>query len=148
MRVVVELISARIVGDEVRYAVQRSVAPKRGDPEATARAELAIAFPSLWLHRIVVHSTSWRYEEDSLVLTFLAYAEDLPLAELPLVLPLARIEKVSRDVSGVTAHAIRHFAFLVHEDPGAFADRLRPESIARLRALKPDVAGRIRLDAA
>jgi hypothetical protein len=148
MRVVVELVTARIAGDDVRYAIQRSEAPRRADPEATARAELAVAFPDLWLNTAIFHSTSWRYEDEAVVLTYLAFAEDLPTADLPLVLPLARVAELSHDVSSVAAHAIRHLAFLVHEQPRPFADRLRPETIARLRDVRPDVAGRLRLDAA
>ena len=142
MKVTVELVAARILGDDLRFTITTAACPRTGDPEATARAELATLFPALWLRRALVHSTGWRYEDDGIVLTYLGYCDDSDVGALPLTVPLARTRDVSVGPAAVAAHAIRHLAFLVREGPFDYARQLRPETLDALMRIAPDVSRR------
>lgn len=75
----------------------------------------------------VVHSTSWRYEEGRVILTYIVVIEppeQLPAGSLEVV-PVRRVEIARGEamsppsVIGVTAvleHALRHLAWLVRDD--------------------------------
>jgi hypothetical protein len=146
MKIVIEVVHARVVDDDVRYLITRAGHSKTGDPMATAKAEVASRFPDLWLRKAIVHSTSWRYDEDTLLLTFLAYSDDLPTEGLPLSLPLRATSDLANDApkpSSVAAHAIRHLSFLVATEPREFAPKLRPAVMTRLRNVAPDVSRRL-----
>ena len=76
----------------------------------------------------VVHSTSWRYEEGRIVLTYVVVVDppqQLPPNSLELV-PVKRSELArgssmapagSITVEAVLEHAVRHLAWLSHDDP-------------------------------
>jgi hypothetical protein len=83
----------------------------------------------------VIHSTSWRYEEGRVILTYVAVVEPpggLPsdsLIEVPVKRSeIARGDAItppqSIDVSAVLEHAFRHLSWLLREDP-AIAASLR-----------------------
>lgn len=151
MKIVVEVVSARVIGDELRYLVTKAGHTKTGDPMPTARAEVAARFPDLWLRNAIVHSTSWRYDDETIVLTFLAYSDELPAQGLPLSLPLASVEDRANDGEGrsaVAAHAIRHLGFLVATDPREFVPKIRDSVITQLRKIAPDVSRRLGKEAA
>jgi hypothetical protein len=76
----------------------------------------------------VVHSTSWRHQDDRVVLTYVAVVdppERLPpdsLVELPVVrAQLARGDALGPPkaigVAAVVEHALRHLSWLVGDDP-------------------------------
>jgi hypothetical protein len=143
MKVVVEVVMARVTGDEMRYLISKSAHGKSGDPMATARAEVASHFPDVWLKKVIVHSTSWRYDTEAIVLTFLAYSDELSPAGLPLSMPLSQVEERAKDASGpasVAAHAIRHLAFLIATEPREFVPRLREPVLSQLRSVSPDIS--------
>jgi len=146
VKIVVEVVHARIVGEELRYLITRAGHAKTGDPVATAKAELASHFPDLWLRKAIVHSTSWRYDEETLLLTFLAYSDDLPTDGLPLSLPLRTVSDLANDApkpSSIAAHAIRHLAFLVATEPREFVPKLRDAVVTKLGEIAPDVSRRL-----
>jgi hypothetical protein len=80
----------------------------------------------------VVHSTSWRYEEGRVILTYVAVVE--PPGELPadslIAEPVTRAE-IARgsamapppaiDVAAVLEHAFRHLSWLLRDDPAIAA---------------------------
>lgn len=83
----------------------------------------------------VAHSTSWRYEEGRIILTYVAVVA--PLGVLPpgtlVALPVAHTElargeamapPTSIEVTQVVEHALRHLSWLVRDDP-AIAAALR-----------------------
>ena len=142
MQAEVELIAARFEGDRLRYHVGRQPCATGIDPDDTARAATAWRFPDLPLRRVVVHSTSWRYEQGTLLLTYLAYSDDLPFDDLPHVLP-RDAKAVGTGVAAVVAHAIGHLAFLVRQEPDKYSHALSRETLAHLAQVEPDVAGRI-----
>ena len=116
MQTEVELIAARLEGDRLRYLVTRHSCTAGTDPDATARAATVRIFPAVPLRRLIVHSTSWRYELGNLLLTYLAYSDELPFSELPLVLP-RDARSVGAGIASVAAHAVRHLAFLAGQEP-------------------------------
>jgi hypothetical protein len=98
------------------------------------------------LEPVVVHSTSWRYEQDRLVLTYLAVVEapDRP-SEFLVEEPVERSDLARGDVLappddiGVTQvieHAFRHLAWLVVDDP-AIAEAL-PDWTQSLATYEPE----------
>lgn len=141
MQAALELIAARLEGDRLRFVVARR-ACATADPDAIAREGMEQLFPTLSLDRVVLHSTSWRYEDGILTLTYLGYSDELPIDPLPLVLKTgAHADGDGADA--VVAHAVRHLAFLVHQDPEKYGRPLSPETLAYLGRLGPDVAGRV-----
>ena len=142
MRAEVELIAARFEGDRLRYLVVRRACAPEIDPDETARSGTAGLFPGLPLRRVVVHSTSWRYEQGILLLTYLAYSDEIPFDDLPHVLP-RDAKAVGTGVAGVVAHAIAHLAFLARQEPAKYSHALSRETLAHLALVEPEVAGRI-----
>lgn len=138
----VELIAARFEGDRLRYLVGREACAIGTDPDETARTGTAGLFPGIPLRRIVVHSTSWRYEQGTLLLTYLAYSDELPFDDLPHVLP-RDAKAVGTGVAAVVAHAIGHLAFLARQEPDKYRHALSSETFAHLAKVEPEVAGRI-----
>ena len=79
------------------------------------------------LQPLVIHSTSWRHEEGRVILTYIAAVlppQDLPSDSL-LVLPVGRTELARGEamaapqtigVEAVLEHALRHLAWLLHDD--------------------------------
>jgi hypothetical protein len=147
MRTEVELFPARFEGDRLRYLAGRQECAAGTDPDATARALMTSLFPDVPLRRVLVHSTSWRYEHDCLTLTYLGYSDDLPFGELRLALP-RDANAVGAGVASVVAHAVRHLAFLARQQPELYGRAISPETLAHLTRLHPEVAGRIYLDRA
>jgi len=145
MRVVAEVVVARIVDGDVRYAVIRGECPRVGDPEATARADLATLFPNLWLKKTLVSSTGWRYENERVVLTFLGYSDEFDLDKLPLLLPLTALDAGTDATTRVASQAIRHLAFLVQTGAPSIVGTLRSETCAWLIGVAPTASGRIEL---
>lgn len=142
MQAEVELVAGRFEGDRLRYHVGRHPCATGIDPDETARSAAARRFPDIPLRRVVVHSTSWRYEHGTLVLTYLAYSDELPFDALPRVLPRGT-EAVGSGVAAVVAHAIRHLAFLCRQEPEKYARAISPETGGHLSRIEPEVAGRI-----
>jgi hypothetical protein len=142
VRAAVEIIAGRVEGDRFRYLVARRACQAGEDPDATAKAAFAHALRPIALRRVVLHSTSWRYADGTLTLTYLGYSDAIPFDDLPLVLP-RNAPETGDDIASVAAHAIRHLAFLNRKDPDAFAKRLSPAALSYLARLSPDVAGRI-----
>lgn len=147
MRTEVELLAARFEGDRLRYLSGREVCAASTDPDETARGLMTTLFPDVPLRRVLIHSTSWRYEHDCLTLTYLAYSDDLPFAALRSVLP-RDAKAVGAGVASVAAHAVRHLAFLVRQEPDGYRRAMTPETAAHLARIEPDVAGRIYLERA
>jgi hypothetical protein len=109
----------------------------------TAIAALTSRFSDVSLRRAIVHSTSWRYDEKSIVLTFLAYSDEIPLDGLSRSLVLADAEDLANDGEGeasIAAHAIRHLAFLIATDAKEFAPKIRRPALARIRRVVPDIS--------
>jgi len=98
------------------------------------------------LRPLLVHSTSWRYEQGRLILTYLVavrppaepseWLADGPVARADLARGDAMGPPVAIDVPQVIEHAFRHLAWLVKDDEAVrdalpdwagFLDRYEPE---------------------
>jgi hypothetical protein len=142
VQAVLELIAARVDGDQLRFMVARRACPSGIDPDDIAAEGMEALFPGLAAETVVLHSTSWRYENGVLALTYLGYSDQLSSDALPLT--LAREAKPNGDdATSVVAHAIRHLAFLTRTEPEKYAKPLSAETLAFLGTIQPDVAGRI-----
>jgi hypothetical protein len=143
MKVIVEVVMSRVSTDEMRYSISKKAHPKSGDPMDTAKAAVTARFPDVSLRKAIVHSTSWRYDDESIVLTFLAYADEIPLDGLPRSLALDEAKDLANEDEGqasIAAHAIRHLAFLVATEPKAFVPKIRKPALARIRRVAPDIS--------
>jgi hypothetical protein len=143
MKVIVEVVMARVSAEEMRYSIYKKAHPKSGDPMDTAKAAVTARFPEVSLRRAIVHSTSWRYDDESIVLTFLAYSDEIPLDGLARVLALDDAEDLANEDEGqasIAAHAIRHLAFLVATEPKEFAPKIRRLALTRIRRVAPDIS--------
>lgn len=98
------------------------------------------------LQPLVVHSTSWRHEQDRLVLTYLAvvvaperqseFLVEEPVGRSDLARGDALAPPVGIGVTQVIEHAFRHLAWLVVDDP-AIA-RALPDWAASLAPYEPE----------
>jgi hypothetical protein len=151
VRVLAEILFARIAGRDLRFRVARfDLARSRGDPDVSVRD-----FADTRLRKAdalrVVHSTSWRYERGRIVLSYLVYSDRLAFRGRPQRARLAALPspeapaKDARDRDrAVASHALRHLAFLVAQEPREYAAKLGPETRGALRRLRPAAAGRVR----
>ena len=139
---VLELIAARVDEDRVRFMVARRACASGTDPDDIASEGIDELFPTLPRDRLVLHSTSWRYGDGILTLTYLGYSDDLPLTALPLALP-PDARPNGDDADSVVAHALRHLAFLIRQEPEKYGRPLSEEARSFFARIEPDVAGRI-----
>ena len=142
-RVHAEIIEARIQDGAV-YFEEEKVPIARGDPNTRVRAWMRRHRPDVADRRLVIHSTSWRYERGHFVLTYLVYSDDFDMedARSERLTRLPSASKGSRSRIGVLSHALRHLAFLVEEDPRPYRRALDPATRRALAKLEPAVAGR------
>lgn len=120
-----------------------------GDGERPDDAALALAEIEDGNRRAVCHSTSWRHEDGSVVLTYAVVpdpAPDRPATPLraPAVVcsgdPL-RPAPADLHAHHVVAHAVRHLAYLVDTDPAVAASAQAPQVHSPWPAIKATGAG-------
>jgi hypothetical protein len=125
-----EILAVALRGGELRRLKPLHAESLRvGLPVGATPAEVVIDVLG-WYPLVprVVHSTSWRHEDDRVVLTYVAVVE--PPGRLPpdslIELPVARAELARGDalgppkaigVAAVVEHALRHLSWLVGDDP-------------------------------
>ena len=156
MNVRFEIFVVAAAEGNIRY--RRSVVDATGrekDPDEVVAEHLARNEPGCKAR--FVHSTSWRYEEDGvLILTYLVLVAALPpnlagqegfLNALPSDLPVGRSPTAPKPEAireeHVLAHGLRHLA-LLEQEKGALTDHAGPHFAGALRSLAPVPAGRIR----
>ena len=102
-------------------------------------------------HTYFIHSTSWREEESSVVLTFVALCDPQPLVNSVSISSLldsqTRPTSDSLDYPELTSldvlnHALQHLAFLLHHDQ-TFHDQFAAEWLSSLNIFAPKPAGSI-----
>ena len=108
----------------LRVGISKSAEPSQVVLDVVASYEL---------HAQIVHSTSWRYEDGRIVLTYVVVVEPpglLPPDSLELA-PIKRSDLArgaatappdSITVNAVLEHAVRHLAWLNREDPAIAAE--------------------------
>jgi hypothetical protein len=142
----VELIMLGAHDGSLTYRVLALPLPRGVEPDALARQALG---PDLD-HHAVLHSTSWRFDLDRLVVTYAVAPDPDPRAGGNLVAdtvsrgPDACHPSGEPDQAEVAAHACRHLAFLMSTDPAvAKASRRRPELWRLISRFTPQVAGEL-----
>jgi hypothetical protein len=151
VRVLAEVLFARIAGRDLRFQVARfDLERSRRDPDVSVRefADARLGEPDALR---VVHSTSWRYERGRIVLSYLAYSDRLAppgRSRRARLDALPSPEEPAGDARhrdrAVASHALRHLAFLVAQDPEEYRAKLSAETRRALRRLRPAAAGRVR----
>ncbi len=129
MKTILEIFYMRIVGKSLRY--QRRVAnlsKRGGDPEAMIRSLIRekrrTDAGEVEEQEFIVHSTSWRYERGTILLTYVAYSDELEFKKGTFKsLSLNRLRTIQKKShkprsqtelhNKVVSHAIRHIAFLI-----------------------------------
>ena len=149
MRVLAEVLFARIGKSDLRFQVARFALDGRGEPDRAVRdhADLRTGEPDALR---IVHSTSWRYERGKIVLTYLVYSDRLRFrgrARRARISALPSAEHAAGDGKDrdrqVAAHALRHLALLVAEDPKTYEAKIGGATRRMLRRLRPAAAGRV-----
>lgn len=149
MRVLAEVLFARIGGGTLRFQVARfDLDRASGDPDDVVErfVEERLRGPDALR---VVHSTSWRYESGRVVLSYLAYSDRLELGGRSRRARLSALPDPEKKIRGrdrdraVAAHALRHLAFLAAQDPATYEAKLSSATRRELRRLRPAAAGRV-----
>ena len=146
VRVLAEVLFARIAGRDLRYQVARfDLARSRGDPDVSVRefADTRLRMPDALR---VVHSTSWRYERRRIVLSYSVFGSStfatIAAARLVRGLTEARRESARRDRAVLSRAASSRLSRC--QEPREYTAKLGPETRRALRRLRPAAAGRVR----
>jgi hypothetical protein len=120
--------------------------PRGVEPDAVARRALGERLGP----GSVLHSTSWRFDQDRLVITYAVAPDPDPAAAGRLVADTVargadgRHPSPEADHSEVAAHACRHLAFLMATDAAvAEASRARPALWRLISEFTPRIAGEL-----
>ena len=119
--------------------------------DSAAPDDLAAALAALDDPHGVLHSTSWRFAGDGIVLTYIALPDpepDHPTRAVGLGQVVSSGDPQepdpSADLDSVAAHACRHLAFVAESDSSVAEAIERHRGIAdQLRRLAPAVAGEL-----
>lgn len=148
-RVRQELVFFSVRDHELAYRVETLLLPNHIAPDAHIRQHLLWEGDDAPLGAML-HSTSWRYDHDTIALTWAITPDlrrDLPVSAVrpaPIAQGTDGANPVPADLNfqQVVNHAARHLAFLAHTDPIVDeALHLQPELHDALLAFAPDVSG-------
>ena len=160
MKVNLEIIVASLNGHaSLRYLVSRhDISGNLIDPDHLIKDIISNEehnHPTIPWDQCIIHSTSWRYEEDqSLVLTYIVYSDyavfrqdsgkilSLYGVHTPKNGSLTRPRPAHIVESHVVAHGIRHLSHLVKRN-SAMHKVLSSTSLEAFQALEGTLAGRI-----
>jgi hypothetical protein len=144
----VELVLAHLHQFGLDYAIWRVPLPAGREPDRIAR-ETARRLLGSQARAPFVHSTSWRREGASVLLTYIAYSRGLrdgvpvSLEELQRISRLVAAGKGEPGELTAAVHAVRHLAFLAGERPTAMGKAIGRGAVALLGELRPASAGRL-----
>jgi hypothetical protein len=143
---IVEVVLLSAADGALRYRTVSATLPPGPHPDDLARnlAGLTLCTPGATLH-----STSWRFADDSVVLTYAALPDPAPAGTRPLapdrmVIGAAALAPSPPrvDADAVAAHAARHLALLANTDAVvAAAATEQPELWDLLAKLPASLAG-------
>ncbi|MEV4536115.1 hypothetical protein AB0J82_20200 [Asanoa sp. NPDC049518] len=146
---IVEVVVLSASSGMLRYRTVSDALPAGVHPDDLA---LHLSGLTLCTPGATLHSTSWRFASESVVLTYAALPDPSPSATVPLspdrmVTGHAALapSPPSVDTDAVAAHAARHLALLAVTDPViAAAASTRPDLWDLLTKLPTGVAGALR----
>lgn len=159
MKLLLEIFFIKMTGEQVSYHGHTTeITDSNVDPDQVV---LKFAMDEIGSEanaekeNFVIHSTSWRYKNNSIILTYIVYSEmftfplgavsTLHVNELRVTGHASKGQRVAEiDEVGVVSHAIRHLGFLVRNDSdGKYATAVDAESTEQLKSVYATLAGRI-----
>lgn len=160
MKTILEIFYVRVTGKSVRYQRRQTNLIRRGgNPDARIRSLIQEKRRNdegdIQEKEFIVHSTSWRYEQPGrIILTYVAYSEELEFKRNFHTLSLQRLRTISKNSKKpaskgelerkVVSHAMRHIAFLIQSgDEDDFKSALKPETVKVFEKLWVSLAGRV-----
>lgn len=160
MKTILEIFYVRIIGRNVCYQRKTSnLSRKGGDPGAMIRSLIQqkhqVQSGEIDEQEFIVHSTSWRYTKpDKVILTYVAYSDELEFRKSSHSLPLQNLRTITKKSrrpgsrveleKKVVSHAMRHIAFLIQEgDQDNFKSALKPETVKVFQKLWISLAGEV-----
>jgi hypothetical protein len=160
MKTILEVFYIRVTGKRVRYQRRHTNLNRRGgNPDAAIRSLIhekrRMQTGDIEEQEFIVHSTSWRYEQPGkIILTYVAYSDDLEFKRNFHSIPLQRLRTIAKNSKKpaskaelerkVVSHAIRHIAFLIQSgDQEDFTRALKPETVKVFEKLWVSLAGKV-----
>lgn len=157
MAVILEVFLTKIVDENIFYKrVELDITQKNDNPDDLVIL-LVQKYNSALIekNKIISHSTSWRHQEGSTIITYIVYSDEfdfegsdvdsLPLGEINIIQSgdPARPAPKSVPVVSVISHGIRHLAFLTTNNPSVYNATLTPNTILRFKEIDTALAGKI-----
>ena len=112
--------------------------------------------PNMINDKFVIHSTSWRFENDGIILTYLVYSDTVDFSNHQTKELLAKDFIIAKSENSkkprpkeiseenVLSHAIRHLGFLIKTDEREkYVSAISAENIKMLEKAYPTLAGEI-----
>ena len=159
MKIIMELFVCAFEAEEkiLYHHFQVDITHRESDPDAVLAQALAENGIDLEQAACYVHSTSWRYDAGSTILTYLAWVPAWVITDVPNEVIIPRMVEYSRTtgiesacsrkptLQDVLIHGLRYFRFLLFEckDPRVSKAVHAANAIRFFRSLPPELAGRI-----
>lgn len=160
MKTILEIFYVRIIRKNVHYQRKQANLSKRGQkPDAMIRSLIQekrrAESGKVEEQEFVVHSTSWRYEQGKVILTYIAYSDELDFSKgKTKTIAMKKLRDITRNSrkprskteleNKVVSHAMRHIAFLIRTgDQENFKSVLTPETIKVFEKLWVSLAGKV-----
>ncbi|GAB4027807.1 MAG: hypothetical protein Fur0011_6640 [Candidatus Microgenomates bacterium] len=157
MTVILEVFLTKIVDEKVFYKrVELDITQKSDNPDDLVIL-LVQKYNSALIekNKIISHSTSWRHQEGSTIITYIVYSDEfdfegsdvdsLPLSEINIIQSGDPVRPAPKNVSieSVISHGIRHLAFLTTNNPSVYGVVLSQNTILRFKEIDAALAGKI-----
>lgn len=160
MKTILEIFYIRIVGRNIHYQRKAADLSKRGgDPDAMIQSLIhekrRANSGKVERQEFLVHSTSWRYERNKIMLTYAAYSDELEfnkgtfrslsLKKLRTIQKRSHKPRSQTELQNkVVSHAMRHIAFLIQAgDQENFTSALTPETANVFKRIWGALAGQV-----
>ena len=161
MQLKLEIFFTKLDTDKIvyhRHTVDMS--DKNEDPDITVTKLVANEIgqtPKMLGDKFVIHSTSWRYEEQGITLTYIVYSDKIDSADHSVKELLVKDLKIAQsddpkkprpeiiEEKNIISHAIRHLGFLARtNERGKYLGAINSENIELLEKAYTDLAGELR----
>lgn len=157
MAIILEVFLTKIVEENIFYKrIELDITQKSDNPDDLVIL-LVQKYNSTLIekNKIISHSTSWRHQEGSTVITYIVYSDEfdfqgsdvglLPLSEINIIHSGDPARPAPKDVpiESVISHGIRHLAFLVTNNPSIYNSTLSSNTLLRFKEIDTALAGKI-----
>ena len=163
MKIVLEMFFVKIEGGEIRYKrYLEDITKHSSDPDEIVVGVIGKEFGESFTRRkealkCVTHSTSWRYNDGAVMLTYLVLSDELDFGEKE----VRKIEVGKLDFNccanpprsaehddiveeAVIAHGIRHLGFLIQTDTnGVYKTVVGPSNLEIFKQIHIGVGGKM-----